>query len=40
MQPVWNVDGSALAWVEWDHPNMPWDGARLVLARFQPGGAG
>ena len=34
MQPVWHPQGSHLAWVEWDHPNMPWDGARLKLARF------
>ena len=34
MQPVWHPEGTRLAWVEWDHPNMPWDGARLKLARF------
>ncbi len=34
MQPCWSPDGRALAWVEWDHPNMPWDGARLMLAEF------
>ncbi|WP_287418013.1 prolyl oligopeptidase family serine peptidase [Oceanithermus sp.] len=33
MQPAWSPDGGLLAWVEWDHPNMPWDGARLMLAR-------
>ena len=32
MQPVWHPSGKALAWVEWDHPNMPWDGTRLMLA--------
>ena len=32
MQPVWHPDGKHLAWVEWDNPNMPWDGARLMLA--------
>jgi dipeptidyl aminopeptidase/acylaminoacyl peptidase len=30
--PTWHPDGRRLAWVEWDHPNMPWDGTRLVLA--------
>ena len=32
MQPVWNPSGEAIAWVEWDHPNMPWDGTRLMYA--------
>jgi dipeptidyl aminopeptidase/acylaminoacyl peptidase len=32
MQPVWHPDGGAIAWVEWDHPNMPWDGTRLMYA--------
>jgi dipeptidyl aminopeptidase/acylaminoacyl peptidase len=35
MQPVWHPEGKRLAWVEWDHPNMPWDGARLMLAEWQ-----
>lgn len=34
MQPAWSPDGSFLAWVEWDHPNMPWDASRLMLARL------
>jgi dipeptidyl aminopeptidase/acylaminoacyl peptidase len=25
-------DGSRLAWIEWSHPNMPWDETRLVVA--------
>ena len=32
MQPAWHPSGRKIAWVEWDHPNMPWDGTRLVLA--------
>ncbi len=32
MQPVWHLSGKSLAWVEWDHPNMPWDGTRLMVA--------
>ncbi len=35
MQPVWHPDGQRVAWVEWDHPNMPWDGARLKLGRVE-----
>ena len=29
--PRWSPDGASLAWVEWDHPNMPWDDTRLVV---------
>jgi dipeptidyl aminopeptidase/acylaminoacyl peptidase len=25
-------DGARLAWLAWDHPNMPWDGCRLMIA--------
>ena len=40
MQPVWHASGDRLAWVEWDHPNMPWDGTELKLANvaFPEGG--
>ena len=34
MQPAWHPSGELLAWVEWDHPNMPWDGTRLMLGRL------
>jgi len=30
--PRLSPDGTRLAWLEWDHPNMPWDGTRLRLA--------
>ncbi len=34
MQPAWHPAGDRLAWVEWDHPRMPWDGTELKLARL------
>ena len=34
MQPVWHPNGNAVAWIEWDHPNMPWDGCRLMLGEL------
>ncbi len=40
MQPAWHPEGDQIAWIEWDHPNMPWDGTRLKLAHlaFPEGG--
>jgi dipeptidyl aminopeptidase/acylaminoacyl peptidase len=35
MQPTWHPSGEALAWVEWDHPRMPWDGTELRLAGLE-----
>ena len=32
MHPAWQSDGDRIAWIEWDHPNMPWDGTRLKTA--------
>ncbi|WP_246063344.1 alpha/beta hydrolase family protein [Blastococcus colisei] len=29
--PRLSPEGDALAWLQWDHPNMPWDAARLVV---------
>jgi dipeptidyl aminopeptidase/acylaminoacyl peptidase len=31
-------DGQWLAWLEWDHPGMPWDGSRLRIAPVQDDG--
>jgi dipeptidyl aminopeptidase/acylaminoacyl peptidase len=32
--PRLSPDGRRLAWLEWDHPNMPWDGTELRLAEL------
>jgi dipeptidyl aminopeptidase/acylaminoacyl peptidase len=29
--PRWSPDGASLAWVEWDHPSMPWDASTLKV---------
>jgi len=34
MQPAWHPSGDRLAWIEWDHPQMPWDGTELRIARL------
>jgi dipeptidyl aminopeptidase/acylaminoacyl peptidase len=32
-------DGRRLAWIEWDHPDMPWDAGRLRVAAIRPDGS-
>jgi dipeptidyl aminopeptidase/acylaminoacyl peptidase len=36
--PRLSPDGGRLAWLEWDHPDMPWDGSRLRTAAFAADG--
>ncbi|MFQ5838878.1 MAG: S9 family peptidase [Thermoplasmata archaeon] len=37
--PRLSPDGSFLAWLAWDHPNMPWDGTELWLGELEPDGS-
>ncbi|MEO5704793.1 MAG: prolyl oligopeptidase family serine peptidase, partial [Candidatus Limnocylindrales bacterium] len=37
--PRLSPDGSKLAWLEWHHPNMPWDGTELHLAAIAADGS-
>ena len=37
--PRLSPDGDMLAWLEWDHPNMPWDGTELIVAAILPDGS-
>src|SRR6185369_10326261 len=32
--PRISPDGSQLAWLTWNHPNMPWDGCELWVGEF------
>ncbi|MDQ6778339.1 MAG: S9 family peptidase [Actinomycetota bacterium] len=37
MSPRWSPAGDRLCWIEWDHPNMPWDGSRLRVRDLSSG---
>ena len=34
-QPALSADGRYLAWVAWDHPDMPWDRTRVIVRDLQ-----
>lgn len=36
--PRLSPDGRRLAWIVWNHPDMPWDATRLMLAELDPEG--
>ena len=37
--PVLSPDGARLAWLCWNHPNMPWDGTRLMVSTLATDGS-
>ncbi len=34
MQPAWHPDGDRIAWVSWDHPDMPWDATEIWIGKI------
>jgi dipeptidyl aminopeptidase/acylaminoacyl peptidase len=36
--PRLSPDGRRLAWIAWEHPQMPWDGTELRVAELNPDG--
>jgi len=36
--PRLSPDGSQLAFIAWDHPNMPWDGTELLITTLEEAG--
>ena len=38
MQPSWHPQGTAIAFITWNQPNMPWDGTTLRVLSLDEGG--
>ena len=40
MQPCWHPAGDRIAWIAWNHPQMPWDGTTLKIGTLLKGEGG
>jgi dipeptidyl aminopeptidase/acylaminoacyl peptidase len=40
MQPTWHPEGEYIAYIAWNHPQMPWDGTELRLITLEYDRAG
>lgn len=38
--PQWSPSGKYLSWIQWDHPDMPWEGSELWVAQVNRGADG